>query len=1248
MTREAKVVFTAEDRTGAAVRSVKSGLADMTQKASLAAGTLAGLGGAVTIAGMVALAKSVADSLDAFNDLRDATGASIENISALESVARRNGTTFDTVGGALVKYNAALTEANKSGTDASRVFQALGLNAKQLRDMDPAEALRQTAVALNQFADDGNKARAVQELFGKSLREVAPFLKDLAEAGQLNATVTQQQAEEAEKFNKQLLAMRAHTEDLKREMLSGLLPALNAVLDALRKGGLRAGLDELGNRAFDWQGNAQRKGISWAEEAARDATQRARTSPNPFVKQQLEAEARAQKEKADALRRAYYGITDLQGGRGVVNPALVDARDSMAAVAAAKVTKAVKENTEAEKELAIWVAYRRKQYLDAHDAQAKAIEEINRAYLEGQKIQGDMDREALVSIESRVVALQTELNQVGMLQSQIEALSLARMEDARAAAAAGAEDTEAIDQRIDAYRRYVALLQRKEAVDAQRSAAQEASRAWEQVAQSMTDALMRGGRSVAQYLKDLFRTLVLRPILAPVGTAMGGLIGAFPGAANAGGTGVLGMLGNFGGLGGGFGGFSSGLSAGAGALFGEAGLMGALDAGGIAMGAGNMLGGLGTIMGALGPIVGGLALVASLLKGSGETRSGGQYNFGNLIAGPSGGELGAGSSAAKITADTINATLALLGSSSRLTNFMTGLESSEKGKGFAYAGGTLTTGGVFGQGWGAGFTTDGHNNRRGDMTPEQAVAAFGEELKQATLQAIQAATGVPEAVMKLVRDKDFDAMAEAELDATLTQVNAVITSVDSFRVAVAMLPFQELKTLSFDLASALGDAAGGMDKLLASLNTYYSEFFTAEEQRLNTARNISSVLRGAGADFSPEQVLAATRGQFRQVVEAFEGRTDAGGQQIYAALLSVAGAFASITDEVAPLPAALDDTSDALRDAAQAQEEYARSLGDAGRSISAYIRELSTTQGGLASPLALLTNTRANYLTDLGLARQGNLEASGRISGSAAAYVDAQKGYTASGTATSAVIAQVLSELQSLPAVATYEQQMLASANEQLAYLAAITVNTGKTATFTGLAGAVPSGAASGSGGGAAWGGSPTASTGGAAWGGSPTVANIGTALGGIDWANPEAATAQLAGYMRTNGWSASDVAGVYSWFTPGQVADHLKRAGYADVVPGFAAGGYTPGGLAMVGERGPELVEFGGPARVYNAADTARMVSGGATGEAKIERLCAQVEFLTRVVADGFRRETANTSQLVAASQVDMNARLLAQVGQG
>ncbi|HXF62562.1 MAG TPA: hypothetical protein VNK95_13155, partial [Caldilineaceae bacterium] len=47
--------------------------------------------------------------------------------------------------------------------------------------------------------------------------------------------------------------------------------------------------------------------------------------------------------------------------------------------------------------------------------------------------------------------------------------------------------------------------------------------------------------------------------------------------------------------------------------------------------------------------------------------------------------------------------------------------------------------------------------------------------------------------------------------------------------------------------------------------------------------------------------------------------------------------------------------------------------------------------------------------------------------------------------------------------------------------------------------------------------------------------------------------------------------------------------------IPGFAAGtAFAPGGLALVGERGPELIELPRGARVYDAAETRQMMGEG------------------------------------------------------
>jgi lambda family phage tail tape measure protein len=196
--------------------------------------------GVAGVAGLAGIVRSAINSVDAFNDLRDATGASVENISALDRIGRETGVGFGSVSATLVKFNEVLTKTDDEGAEAARVIKALGLSADDLRRADPAEALRQTAVALARFANDGEKARAVQVLFGRSIREVAPFLADLAEKQTLVASTSAESARQADVFNKQLFQIQANAGDAARTIALGLLPSISSMAEELLVGSQRA------------------------------------------------------------------------------------------------------------------------------------------------------------------------------------------------------------------------------------------------------------------------------------------------------------------------------------------------------------------------------------------------------------------------------------------------------------------------------------------------------------------------------------------------------------------------------------------------------------------------------------------------------------------------------------------------------------------------------------------------------------------------------------------------------------------------------------------------------------------------------------------------------------------------------------------------------------------------------------------------------------------------------------------------
>lgn len=206
------------------------GAFSVTKASVVALGTA--LAGAFSASTLAALTR-VADGLDAIGDLADATGASVENLSALEDIAIRTGTSFEGMASTLVKFNGYLGDA-KPGSAAADSLRRLGLSADELRKLDPAEALRKTAVELGKFAEDGDKARFVQEAFGKSVREAAPFLKDLAEQTELLSKRTKEEIDAAKAFKAEIDALNKTLSDTGRDIVGFFLPSFNKMTKALR------------------------------------------------------------------------------------------------------------------------------------------------------------------------------------------------------------------------------------------------------------------------------------------------------------------------------------------------------------------------------------------------------------------------------------------------------------------------------------------------------------------------------------------------------------------------------------------------------------------------------------------------------------------------------------------------------------------------------------------------------------------------------------------------------------------------------------------------------------------------------------------------------------------------------------------------------------------------------------------------------------------------------------------------------
>jgi lambda family phage tail tape measure protein len=170
--------------------------------------------------------NSIIESMARLEDISKTTGSTVENLSGLASQARIVGVDMNTLESVLIKFNKALFSVENEANTTEKALKAIGLSSKELRQMDTVDATYAVARALQEYADDANKAAIITAIFGKSAKEISPFLDDLAKNGKMNAVVTAQQAEAAGKLQDEVRKLGLEFDKFTTGILSRSIPAL--------------------------------------------------------------------------------------------------------------------------------------------------------------------------------------------------------------------------------------------------------------------------------------------------------------------------------------------------------------------------------------------------------------------------------------------------------------------------------------------------------------------------------------------------------------------------------------------------------------------------------------------------------------------------------------------------------------------------------------------------------------------------------------------------------------------------------------------------------------------------------------------------------------------------------------------------------------------------------------------------------------------------------------------------------------
>ena len=208
-------------------------------------GALGGVMGAVKLIGAGWIARELGAAFKGFVDLQDqfvklsqSTGVGIEALSGYDYAAKLSGLETEELGKALVKLNEQLTKAkSNAGGQESKTLRALGIDPATLKDSE--DALKAVAQRFSEFRDGSNKTAFAVALFGERIGpKLIPFLNQGAdglealteEARKLGLVMGSDAAKRAEEFNDNLERLSRSVGALGRDMVNGLLPALNSVI----------------------------------------------------------------------------------------------------------------------------------------------------------------------------------------------------------------------------------------------------------------------------------------------------------------------------------------------------------------------------------------------------------------------------------------------------------------------------------------------------------------------------------------------------------------------------------------------------------------------------------------------------------------------------------------------------------------------------------------------------------------------------------------------------------------------------------------------------------------------------------------------------------------------------------------------------------------------------------------------------------------------------------------------------------
>lgn len=985
-----------------AKNTVAGAMQSIQKSASVAATALGAIGVGLSVGAFASWIKSAIDAADETNKMAQKIGVAVKDVAGLQLAFRQAGIE----GGALQTSMSKLSVAISNGNDA---FVAMNISTRNADGTlkSTRQVLGEVADKFKSYEDGASKTALAVQLFGKAGADLIPLLNAGSDsldqfdemARKLGLTLTSETAARAEKFNDTLDLMGQGFKGIAMQVAAEMLPTLEGLADqffsSMTEGdrlkriaeGLSIGLKGLyiivvlvyeavqtmvdtlytaGRQIYavfsgdiksaidlgtEWSGRMKSNWTSALQEVDKAWNANGSTAVSTMTaitaaaKKEAPYVSDATKKQTEELKKqdeAYLKLITSINEKIATNNA--DAASSEKLTESQKLEIKYLNDLEAGT-LKLTQAQKDNLFIKLRALQASenavALEKLEKDIIDESARSNLAFYDGLVKKNKAIedeVTKQKESNQLMQLgEEAVAQLTIAKLRDQAASADRTAqlmEESGFSPEVVQAYRDQATAL-RELATERDNSigikAAKESADEWKKTSESiystLTDSLMRGfesgkdfGKNLMDTLVNMFKTLILRPIIQPIAQGASSIILSMMGMGTAGSA----MAGGGGGAGAGtamsgialsmsqfgqfmangfmnsiYGTFSGGMQAtqmlAANGSYAQAAGMGAGTLAGYAAG------------GAVG-IYGGRAI------GGGYSLSGGTGN----------GTINAGTAIGMVVGGPIGA--AIGGAIAGAVNRAFGRKQTDVG-----IEGTLSTAeGIEGQTYK--FLKGGWF--RSNKTIRESLASDIEVMFDSSIELITKQTkgyanalGLPSRAIDSFTQQirlSFQGLSEEEINQKIADalsafqeglVAQYATVLEPLKIAgetlvqtlerLAMIQqvsiylnefggaFSTFATASVQARQGIIELAGGLDELVKKTQGFVANFYSKEEQAGITARGVVQALVEAG--FTEAQIAALeTRADFRQLLESIDV-SNAQGQEQFVTLLNLASTFAELT-----------------------------------------------------------------------------------------------------------------------------------------------------------------------------------------------------------------------------------------------------------------------------------------------------------------------------------------------------------------